>query len=131
MTLLAEHDHHFRTDHPGATDDDDLHLEPSFSVGWKQLVEEPSCRQAGQRLFHGRTRRVLPSERRANKTTPVSLALETRRSLWNPSHHLPASLVAREGREPNTVGRSRRTSRARRDDGGARDIRGLNEPSGY
>ena|SRR5205823_10210194 len=37
MTLLAEHDHHFRTDEPGTTDDDDLHLEPSFSVGWKQL----------------------------------------------------------------------------------------------
>src|SRR5438094_10595038 len=36
MTLLAEHDHHFRTDEPGTTDDDDLHLEPSFSVGWKQ-----------------------------------------------------------------------------------------------
>src|SRR5437879_923728 len=37
MTLLAEHDHHFRTDEPGTTDDDDLHLEPSFSEEWKEL----------------------------------------------------------------------------------------------
>src|SRR5207237_7883523 len=37
MTLLAEHDHHFRTDEPGTTDDDDLHLEPSFSEEWEEL----------------------------------------------------------------------------------------------
>src|SRR5438105_15546885 len=37
MTLLAEHDHHFRTDEPGTTDDDDLHLEPCMSEEWKEL----------------------------------------------------------------------------------------------
>src|SRR5438094_8743329 len=81
MTLLAEHDHHFRTDEPGTTDDDDLHLEPSFSVGWKQpsLKSRAAVRQ-GRDSCTAMSRATLSSRRSsgldsARQPEPFALVL--------------------------------------------------------
>src|SRR5438552_9022859 len=81
MTLLAEHDHHFRTDEPGTTDDDDLHLEPSFSVGWKQpSLESLAAVRQGRDSCTAMSRATLSSRRSsgldsARQPEPFALVL--------------------------------------------------------